>query len=163
MARRVSMATRLELVSAIIDRYRSCNRSGKRRILDEFVAVTGYHRKHTIRMLESGKTLPLLPERTDARAYYGNDVREVLIILSEASDRFCSKRLKVMLPALLSALEWHGRLALDVGLREKLLAVSAATIDCLLAPIRIVVRRRRRAGRFRCVRSATGMIRRPAM
>lgn len=51
MAGRVSMATRLELVEAIVERYRSSCRADKQRILDEFVAVTGYHRKHAIRVL----------------------------------------------------------------------------------------------------------------
>ena len=51
MARRLSMATRSELVEAIIERYRSSDRADKQRILDEFVAVTGYHRKHAIRVL----------------------------------------------------------------------------------------------------------------
>jgi len=51
MARRISMATRTELVEAIIERYRSSCRADKQRILDEFVAVTGYHRKHAIRVL----------------------------------------------------------------------------------------------------------------
>lgn len=51
MARRISMATRSELVEAIVERYRSGSRSDKRLILDEFVAVTGYHRKHAIRVL----------------------------------------------------------------------------------------------------------------
>lgn len=51
MARRISMATRTELIEAIIERYRSSCRADKHRILDEFVAVTGYHRKHAIRVL----------------------------------------------------------------------------------------------------------------
>lgn len=51
MARRISMATRSELVETIVERYRSGSRGDKRLILDEFVAVTGYHRKHAIRVL----------------------------------------------------------------------------------------------------------------
>ncbi|MFC5087172.1 hypothetical protein [Microvirga arabica] len=45
------MATRSELVEAIIECYRSSGRVDKQLILDEFVAVTGYHRKHAIRLL----------------------------------------------------------------------------------------------------------------
>jgi hypothetical protein len=45
------MATRAELVAAIRDRYRAGVRTDKSRILDEFVAVSGYHRRHAIRML----------------------------------------------------------------------------------------------------------------
>jgi hypothetical protein len=51
MARRVSMATKGELLAAIGDRYRVSGRAERSKILDEFVAVTGYHRKHAIRLL----------------------------------------------------------------------------------------------------------------
>ena len=44
--RRVSMATRDELVGAIAERYVQGGRAEKSRILGEFVAVTGFHRKH---------------------------------------------------------------------------------------------------------------------
>ena len=44
--RRVSMVTRDELVAATVERYGKGRRSQKGRILDEFVAITGFHRKH---------------------------------------------------------------------------------------------------------------------
>ena len=40
-----------ELLATIRDRYRSSSRKEKSRILDEFIAVTGHHRKHGIRLL----------------------------------------------------------------------------------------------------------------
>lgn len=43
MAGRISMATRSELIEAIIERYRVARPDDKCRILDEVVAVTGYH------------------------------------------------------------------------------------------------------------------------
>jgi hypothetical protein len=51
--RRVSMATRDELIAALSRRYREAGRVERGRILDESVAVTGYHRKHAIRVLRS--------------------------------------------------------------------------------------------------------------
>jgi len=42
--RRVTMATRDELVVAVRERYAKSGRSEKTRILDEFVAVIGFHR-----------------------------------------------------------------------------------------------------------------------
>ena len=45
------MATRRELIDAIAERYRSANRIEKKQILDEFIEVTGFHRKHAIRAL----------------------------------------------------------------------------------------------------------------
>ena len=54
--RRVSMATRDELVAAIAARYARSGRAEKARILDEFVAVTGFHRKHAMRLLRGRAT-----------------------------------------------------------------------------------------------------------
>jgi hypothetical protein len=59
-----------------------------------------------------------------------------LVPLWEASDRLCGKRLQALLPLLVESLESHGHLSLDPAVREALLAMSSATIDRMLAPIR---------------------------
>src|ERR1700740_2030025 len=51
MARRLSMATRRELKQAIGERYRAASQWERRQLLDEFTRVTGYHRKHALRVL----------------------------------------------------------------------------------------------------------------
>ena len=51
--RRVSMATRDELIAGLAKRYSDVGRMERSRILDEFVAVTGYHRKHAMRILRA--------------------------------------------------------------------------------------------------------------
>lgn len=76
MARRISMATRSELVAAIVERYRLGSRSDKCRILDEFVAVTGYHRKHAIRVL-AGREKRRSGNKSNSLRY-GSNVREAL-------------------------------------------------------------------------------------
>ena len=53
MEKKISASARDELVRAVAERYRAATRAEKLAILDEFVAVTGYHRKHAIRMLNS--------------------------------------------------------------------------------------------------------------
>ena len=53
----------------------------------------------------------------------------MLVVLWEASDRVCGKRLRALLPSLVPALERHGHLTLGSGTRTKLLGVSAAMID----------------------------------
>jgi len=55
-------------------------------------------------------------------------------VLWEASDRICGKRLKALLPSLIEAMERHGHLRLQDGVKEQLLVISAATIDRLLRP-----------------------------
>jgi hypothetical protein len=44
------MAARDELVAAIAGRYAQGDRAERGRILDEFAAVTGFHRKHAMRL-----------------------------------------------------------------------------------------------------------------
>ena len=48
----ISPAARQELVTAVAERYQRSTAAEKGWILDEFVALTGYHRKHAIRVLE---------------------------------------------------------------------------------------------------------------
>src|SRR5258708_39717194 len=55
----------------------------------------------------------------------------------EASDRVCGKRLKVMIPILLPALEQHGRLKLGLADRDRVLAISPATIHRLLVAVKV--------------------------
>jgi hypothetical protein len=53
--KRVSIATRNELVVAIAERYARSRRGERGRILDEFVGVTGLHRKHAMRVRRGGR------------------------------------------------------------------------------------------------------------
>ena len=86
------MATRTELIEAIGERYRSSDRVSKGRVLDEFVAVTGFHRKHAMRVLGTGPAMTPSGECIQRRIY-DEASRTALIILWEAADRLCGKRL----------------------------------------------------------------------
>ena len=61
---------------------------------------------------------------------------EALVPLWEASDRLCGKRLHALLPQLVESLEHHGHLQLEQAVRARVLTMSSATIDRLLAPVR---------------------------
>src|SRR3954471_5507626 len=128
----ISAAARQELVQAVGERYREGTTAAKRRILDEFVALTRYHRKHAIRVL-NGTTGTATATTRGRLKLYDEAVRQALIVFWEASDRICGKRLKPLLPVLLPSLEGHGHLTLDPTVRTQLLAVSAATIDRMLS------------------------------
>ena len=139
------MATRKESVEALRVRYRAAAREDKGKILDEFVAVTGYHRKHAIRALRA----EVASQGTQARSRpYDEAVRQALTILWEAADRVCGKRLKALIPTLVDAMERHGHLDLDPIVRTKILQVGAATIDRMLANARSNIdgQRKRRGG-----------------
>src|ERR1700719_4214044 len=135
MMRRISMAARDELVAAITGRYAQGDRAERGRILDEFSAVTGFHRKHAMRLLRVGEVKRRSGARPGRRVY-DEAVREALIVVWEASDRICGKRLRPLLPILVEAMERHGHLQLEQEVRTKLLAMSAATIDRALRDIR---------------------------
>jgi hypothetical protein len=136
------MATRKELTRAVAERYRCSNRAEKARILDEFTGVTGFHRKHAMRLLRDdggGRAARRVRRRT-----YDEAERNALALLWEASDRVCGKRLKALLPVLIEAMERHGHLTLAPEIRSKLLAMSASTIDRALQRIREQAGRPRR-------------------
>jgi hypothetical protein len=156
MAGRISMGARREVVSAVTERYRSAKRAEKGRMLDALCATTGWHRKHAVRALRQHETVG--PGGVEAprerRRRYGATIKDALTALWEASDRVCGKRLKVMIPTLLPALEQHGRLQLGQADRDRVLAISAATIDRLLIDVKVAASggRRRRAGFYSAIR-----------
>src|SRR5664279_4618673 len=133
--RRISMATRNELLRATVLRYRHGTRGERSRMLDEFAALTGYHRKHAMRLLQGQAPRECSRERPERRRY-GPAMCETLIVLWEASDRICGKRLKPLLPILVASMEHRGHLVLDASVREELLQMSAATIDRTLREVR---------------------------
>ena len=115
----MSMATRNELIEAVGLRYRSESREGKTNILNEFLELTGFHRKHAIRVLGqvdtgAGETLP-----KQRNVVYDEAVRQSLIMLWEAGDRVCGKRLKPLLPLLLGAMDRHKHLLPPAEIKEK--------------------------------------------
>jgi hypothetical protein len=58
------------------------------------------------------------------------------VILWEASDRICGKRLKPLLPIPLEAMERNGHLRLTKTVRSQVLSISPATIDRALHDVR---------------------------
>jgi len=139
----ISKESRNELIEAVRERYRLATKLEKGRILKEFTAVSGFHRKHAIRVLRATKEEAGKAERVGNRIY-GDAVKQALIVLWEASDRICGKRLKVLIPGLLRSMEKHGHLRLDEAVRKRVLTVSAATIDRLLGAVRKTAGSRRK-------------------
>jgi hypothetical protein len=85
--RQLSLATKRELIQAIAERYRAASRADKRKILDEFTAVTGFHRKHAIRVLR--EPMAQSRARPSRSRVYDEAVLQALTILWEAADRIC--------------------------------------------------------------------------
>jgi len=77
MADAISGEARRELVRAVGERYRAGTRVEKRRILDEFVAVTHWHRKHAIRTLNVEGSVEC--ERRPRARVYDDAIRQALV------------------------------------------------------------------------------------
>lgn len=133
-----------ELLEAVRPRYLKASRKEKGRILDEFIAVTGYNRKYAIHLLRNGR--PRRRRKGVGRRWtYGPEVVAALVQVWEASGHLCGKRLQPFLPELVAALERHGELTIASQTKAQLLQMSAATIDRRLKRARARLPRRRRS------------------
>src|SRR6266498_839362 len=132
----MSLSAKRESLARLHGRYQRAGRPHKRRILDEFCATCGYHRKAALRLLNRPlSTAP--PKRSGPKIIY--DPVEVMPVLKAvwlASDQLCSKLLKAALP---EWLDHHERRSapLSEAFKKKLLKISPAQIDRLLRPARV--------------------------
>ena len=85
-----------ELTEAMHPRYLKASRAERGRMLDQYVAVTGYHRKYPIELLR-----------------HGPRVVAALKVVAQATGWICGKRLVAALPELVPALEREGALQLS--------------------------------------------------
>ena len=125
----------LEYAQAIRLRYLRASKVEKGKILDEFMQVTGLHRKAAIRLLNRANQ-PKIGKRRGRLRQYGPDVAGMLKSVWEASDRLCSKRLQPFLPEMVKVLRQHGEQRINAFLETQLCQMSPSTIDRLLRPYR---------------------------
>jgi len=132
----MSLSAKREALARIHGRYQRAGRPHKTRILDEFCATCGYHRKAALRLLN--RPLPTAPpKRSGPKLTY--DPVQVLPVLKPvwlASAQLCSKLLKAALPEWLAHHERRSA-PLPEAFKKKLLAISPAQIDRLLRPARV--------------------------
>jgi len=148
-AKTMSLQARRELLNNLRHRYRRADRTKKNKILDEFVQVTHYGRKHAIALLNKSEQQTDRPKVSGRKRKYDEPVKQALIHIWRIANEICSKRLIPFLPDFLEALERTGRLEVTEEVRCKLLTMCAATADQLLAS------ERRGAGGKSTTRSGT--------
>ena len=155
---RLTMKARQEVTKATAGQYRGASKKEKGKILDQFIATTGYSRwyarlilRHEGRRVQTDKQTIVVVERKSrtkrkrARCY-DEKVQTALVKLWRIMDYLCGKRLQPMLPELLAILERHNEFRCERETRAKLLRISAASIDRLLKPERRKYELRGRSG-----------------
>jgi hypothetical protein len=132
----MSLSAKREALARIHGRYQRAGRPHKTRILDEFCATCGYHRKAALRLLNRPRARAPAKRPGPKRTYNPAQVLPVLKAIWLASDQLCSKLLRA---ALREWLEHHERRCapLPEALKEKLLQISPAQIDRLLRSARV--------------------------
>lgn len=145
----LAMKHRKAVTREIQDRYAKAAKKTKTMILDEFCTTTGYNRTYAARILRlkvgkvigyaiaGGKKIKYVigkkkkTKRKRARIY-GYDVLLKLKKIWAIFDFICGKRLAPFMREAVEKLEACGEIDLTSQVREKLLKVSASTIDRLL-------------------------------
>ncbi len=125
-------------------RYRRASRKEKGVMLNEFTALTGYNRTYASYVLSRhGREVKGVPGKVfvgefrkkhtrKRESYYGMDVKKELIKIWEIMDYICGKRLAPVMSELVPKLIEHGELDISDEIKEKLLQISAPTIDRIL-------------------------------
>jgi hypothetical protein len=127
----VTRCSILEYTEAVRERYLRSTKKMKTKILDEFVAVTGLHRKAAIRLLNRGSR-PSGKKRSGRPRLYGLESMAALKVAWEATDRLCSKRFHPFLPELVGILKRNGELGVTEEAEGQLYRMSPSTIDRFL-------------------------------
>jgi len=149
----MSYGSRREYFQTQGPRYRRASRRGKKRILDEGCALFGLHRKSLIRAF-AGRPRGGAKRRGRKRRYAEATLAPLKRVWL-AAQQPCGKRLKAAVRIWVRSYERrYGALAPEV--RGQLLAMSASSIDRLLAPVR--ARRRKGLSATRTVRHIEGQI-----
>jgi len=145
----LAMKHRKAVTSEVQDRYIKATKKGRTTILDEFCTTTGYNRVYAARILGlkvgkvigyarvGGKRIKYVigkKKKTKRKRdkTYGYDVFLKLKKIWIIFDFICSKRLAPFMGEAVEKLEAHKEIDLTEKVKEKLLKISASTIDRLL-------------------------------
>jgi hypothetical protein len=141
---RLTMKQRQAVTSVTAQRYRKAQKKVKQQMLDEFCETTGYSRGYARFVLRNhGREIWLRGKRIvvgdlhrrQQRAkprFYDDEVVKTLVKLWELLNYLCGKRLVAIMPELIAKLEQFGELRLAAITKEKLLRISASSVDRLL-------------------------------
>lgn len=142
---RLTVKERKKAAAIVAPRYQKARKKEKGLILDEFTNLTGYGRRYASYVLRShGKKIWINPETvlvSDVRKrktrkkerIYDDVVVASLKKAWEMMDYICGKRLAPILKELIPRLIRFGEIRLTQEAKDKLMKISPATIDRILA------------------------------
>jgi len=135
----MSLKSKRELLEVVQPRYLKASKVEKQKMLDEFTLITGYHRKHAIRVLKKQIQVQnhLKRKSKSYKTIYRGEVVQALEQIWEIYGHICSKRLQPFLPEAIRVLERCTEIELCKDTKELLLKISSASIDRCLRPVRI--------------------------
>ncbi len=137
----MSYESRKEYIHRMGHRYKRASKRYKTRLIDEVCQVCGYERKYAIKLL--GGKIRRSAKQRGRKSYYANpEFLAALKTIWHQTGRLFGKRLQQALPIWLRDYSKHYS-ALSAPIRSKLLDISPATIDRLLASERSRYRRYR--------------------
>ena len=132
MMKSMNLQTRREFLKSVRTQYQESNWLAKGKILDGFIAASGYNRKYAIKLLNATGDIIKSSNKRCSRVKYDEQVRQAIIALWYAANQICSKRFVPFIPNLVETMERNGHLHLSTEVREKVLDISRSTVDRIL-------------------------------
>lgn len=142
----LDMKTKKKLTEETAKRYCTASKKNKTKIIDEFIATTGYNRKYAIHVLKNAacikvthfnnvekKSVQVITKKRKKRhyeRYYGQDVQQAVIRLWVFSTYLCAKRL---VPFIRDNIDYFAqKFGYPQTLKAKLSRISSATVARIL-------------------------------
>ena len=89
----MSVTSRRELLAVVAPRYRAVRGEERSRILEEFLASTGYHRKYALSLLNHPITKGTARKRRARPRQYAFAGQQALVTCWRVANGICGKRL----------------------------------------------------------------------